>query len=170
MTDTKGLIPDEETGEYVKPYETLWHGRVGQMIMTQQQYVKDTFRDEEDPTKLGRLDPDTLSMVLTELTAMYDSLGKWLAAERLHLADLKTAVDIKFAVQYRKAKQAGGETNETARMLAKIECGDDQKEVDQVKYSFDMVDAWKKSVGRWHDSVRSQLSWEKQAASMGGRQ
>lgn len=156
---------NKETGEIVKPYETPEHLNIKKIIETQVKYVNSTIRDESGE-KIARLDGDTLSMVLMELTAMYESLSSWLAHEKLHVADLKSALEIKFAQEYIKQKQIQAETNETARMKAKIICQADQELLDRHKHGWDIIDAWKKSIGRYHDAVRSQLSYEKSLSSM----
>jgi hypothetical protein len=156
---------NKETGEVVKPYETPEHLDIKKIIQEQIDYVNSTIRDKNGE-KIARLDGDTLSMVLMELTAMYESLSRWLADEKLHIADLKTALELKFADTYCDIKKINSETNETARMKAKIICGDDQKELDRHKHGWDVIEAWKKSIGRYHDAVRSQLSYEKSLGHM----
>lgn len=152
---------DKETGEIMKRYELPSHAEIKNEITKQTNFVHRNFRDPKDPDKFARLDGDTLSMVLMELTGMYEYLGKWLADERLHLADMKTEYDIKFANRYCELKALKSETNETARMKSQLICADDQKEINQHKHGLEIIEAWKKSIGRYHDAVRSQLSYEK---------
>jgi hypothetical protein len=158
---------DKQTGEIMKkPYETSQHTDYGRTVLRQYNYVHKTFRDPEDPDTFARLDPDTLSMSLMELTAIYESLSKWIADEKLHVADMKTARDFKFADLYLQYKKRKSETNETARMQAKMACTEDDERINKVTHDYDLVTAWKKSVGRYHDAVRSQLSYEKSMMGM----
>ena|SRR3990167_4292770 len=158
---------DKSTGEvFDKVYLMPQHINYGGEILKQLKYVRDTLKNENEPDKFARLDPDTLSMALMELTAIYESLSKWLADEKLHIADLKTELDFKFADCYIMYKNRKSETNETARMQAKMACIEEQRNLDKTKHSYDKVLGWKKSIGRYHDAVRSQLSYEK---SMGDR-
>jgi hypothetical protein len=158
---------DKDTGEvFDKPYQMPKHINYGTEIMKQLKYVRGTLKDPEDPDRFARLSGDTLSMVLMELTAMYESLSKWLADEKLHVADLKTEMDFKFADQYIMYKNRKSETNETARMQAKMACVEDERHLNKTKHTYDKVTAWKKSIGRYHDAVRSQLSYEKSMGTM----
>lgn len=157
---------DPETGVILAAYETPSHLSIKLLVGAQMEYVNETFRDPDDPDKFARLSGDTLSMVLMELTATYESLSKWLADEKLHLADLKTALELKFADEYLRARKLH-DTNETSRMKAKLACADDYKELDIYRHGYDVIESWKKSIGRYHDAVRSQLSYEKQMAGMG---
>lgn len=159
-------MTDETKQVAVIPYETQQHNDIAKIIMKQWSFVHATLRDEKDPDSFARLSGDGLSLLLMELTAMYESLSKWLADEKLHIADLKTAMDFKFADEYITYKRRKSETNETARMQAKMSCNEDEKELNQVKHNYDRVEAWKKAVGRYHDAVRSQLSYEKQMGGM----
>lgn len=156
---------DPETGEILRPYETKSHLDIKNIVGRQIKYVHETLKDESDPDKFARLSPDVLSMVLMELTAMYESLSKWLADEKLHVADLKTALELKLAEKYCDLKLQG-ETNETARMKAKIFCSDDDMEFNRFKHGYAVVESWKKSIARYHDAVRSQLSYEKSMGMM----
>lgn len=149
-----------------KSYERDDHNKIGNIILGQLDYIKDTFRDEEDPDRFARLPGEVLSMALMELTAMYESLSKWIADEKLHVADTKTAYDLKFADRYCELKQMKSETNETARMKARLMCGEDEKKMNKIRNDYDKVEAWKKVIGRYHDAVRSQLSYEKQMGGM----
>lgn len=170
-TDTDLSLVDQATGEVMdKPYLTTQHNGIAKVILEQWRYVHKTLRDEKDPDAFARLSGDVLSMLMIELAGMYESLSKWLADEKLHIADLKTALDFKFADEYIAYKSRRSETNETARMRAKMACNKDEVHLNQVKHDYDRVEVWKKSVGRYHDSVRSQLSYEKQLSMMGGGQ
>lgn len=154
------------TGEVIttKPYETEDHLSIKTEISKQIKYVNGTLKDEKG--QLARLDGDTLSLVLLELVAYYQYLTAWLADEKLHLADMRTAIELKFAQRYCDLKATKGETNETSRMKSKIYCSKDEDEYNLYRHGYDVIDAWKKSIGRYHDSVRSQLSWEKQIGGM----
>lgn len=156
---------NKETGEVVKPYETPEHKDILKVINRQVAYVRANIKDEEQE-KIAKLSGDALVEVLMTLTGYYEELGRWLADEKLHLADLKTALELKFANRYCELKQIDSETNETARMKAKVICSDDQKELDQNKHAWDVIEAWKKAIGRYHDAVRSQLSYEKSLSQM----
>lgn len=156
---------DKKTGEVMKPYDTPEHLDIKRIIRDQVNYVNKTIKDENGQ-KIAHLNGDTLSRVLMELTAMYESLSMWLADEKLHLADLKTVYELKFANKYCDLKATVGETNETSRMKAKLDCQDEQKELDLHKHGWDVIEAWKKSIGRYHDAVRSQLSYEKSLSQM----
>lgn len=156
---------NKETGEVIKPYETKEHKEILKVINRQVAYVRANIKDD-DQEKIARLSGDALVEVLMTLTGYYEELGKWLADEKLHLADLKSALEIKFAQEYLKTKRIQAETNETARMKAKILCEQDQAELDENKHAVDVIDAWKKAVGRYHDAVRSQLSYEKSLSQM----
>lgn len=155
-----------ETGEVIaiKPYETEEHKEIKKEVAQQIAYVHKTLKDDENPGQLARLDGDTLSMVLMELTAYYEYLHSWLANEKLHLSDLKSTYEIKFANEYITLKDRGT-TNETARMKAKLACQQEAEDINRYKHGIDVITAWGKSIARYHDSVRSQLSWEK---TMGG--
>lgn len=156
---------DPETGEYLKPYEVKSHLAIKKTVERQLGYINTHLRNPEDPDAFARLSPDVLSNMLLDLAGMYEYLSGWLANEKLHISDLKTAYDLKFAETYVELKE-GGETNETARMKAKIECVYDQDEINKFKHGYDVIEAWKKSIGRYHDSVRSQLSYEKSMHSI----
>jgi hypothetical protein len=156
---------DPDTGEILPPYQTRSHLDIKKIVSGQMKYVTENLRDQTDLDKFARLSGDELSMCLMELTGMYESLSKWLADEKLHLADLKTALELKFSHHYVELKKQGS-TNETARMEARIHCSDDQKELDLYKHGYDVIESWKKSIGRYADAVRSQLSYEKQMSIM----
>lgn len=162
-----GIAPD--TGEVMKRYELPAHAEIKNAVNKQFSFIKRNFKDPKDPDKFARLDGDSLSMVLMELTGMYEYLGKWLADEKLHLADMKTAYDIKFANRYCELKALKSETNETARMKSTLICADDQDEINQHKHGYNIIEAWKKSIGRYHDATRSQLSYEKSLSFISGR-
>lgn len=149
-----------------KPYETPEHKAIHKHLENCNRYIQETLRDENDADKFARLSPDVLSLVLFELTALYESFSKWLADEKLHLADLKAFYDIQFSSRYLKYKKEG-DTNETARMRAKIDTSQHLDEYNEYRHLFDSVEAVKKTIGRYHDSVRSQLSYEKQQEAMG---
>lgn len=159
---------DSETGEIQdeKPYKNEQHLAFGNEIVAQQRYVRTTLRDPEDPNAFAKLSPENIMEVLDHLSAYYDRLGAWLANQQLWLSDLKTQRELRFAEEYLKWKRKKGETNETARMEAKLAVGDLDKGIDKCKHIFDTVMAWKKSIGRYHDAARSSLSWEKQSAYM----
>lgn len=158
----------EATGEVQddKPYRTEEHLGFGGELVAQQRYVRQKLRDPEDPNAFAKLSPDEIMEVLDHLSAYYDRLGAWLANQKLWWSDLKTQYDLKFAEEYLKWKRKKGETNETARMEAKIATNDLLVGIDKCKHQFDTVEAWKKSIGRYHDAARSGLSWEKQSAYM----
>lgn len=156
---------NKETGEVVKPYETPEHQKILKVINRQVAFVRANIKDE-DQEKIARLSGDALVEVLMALTGYYEELGKWLADEKLHIADLRSGLELKFAQEYIKQKQLKSETNETARMKAKIFCEKDQTELDENKHAWDVIEAWKKAVGRYHDAVRSQLSYEKSLSQM----
>lgn len=156
---------DKETGEIIKPYDTKEHKEIMKVIARQVAYVRGNIKDD-DQEKIAGLSGDGLVEVLMTLTGYYEELGKWLADEKLHMADMRTALDIKFAQEYIKQKQLKSETNETARMKAKIYCAEDQIELDENKHAVDVIEAWKKAIGRYHDAVRSQLSYEKSLSQM----
>ena len=164
-------ITDEATGEVQteKPYRSENHLRFGNELVAQQRYVRQKLRDPEDPNAFAKLSPDQIIEVLDHLSAYYDRLGAWLANQQLWLSDLKTARELKFAQEYLAWKRKKGETNETARMEAKIAVHSLDVGIDKCKGHFDTVMAWKKSIGRYHDAARSQLSYEKQAQYMQGR-
>lgn len=153
------------TGEILKPYETKRHKDVLRVIKRQVEYVRANIKDG-DEQKIAGKSGDVLVEILMVLTGYYEELGKWLADEKLHLADLKTALDLKKAEEYVAYKSEEGETNETARMKALMAVGNQQKELDQNKHAWDVIDSWKKAIGRYHDAVRSQLSYEKSLSQM----
>lgn len=159
-SEATGEIQDE------KPYKSEEHLAFGNELVAQQRYVRQKLRDPEDPNAFAKLSPDEIMEVLDHLSAYYDRLGAWLANQQLWLSDLKTQRELAFAREYLKWKRKKGETNETARMEAKLAVGDLDKGIDKCKHVFDTVMAWKKSIGRYHDAARSSLSWEKQSAYM----
>lgn len=156
---------NKQTGEVVKPYETPEHLEVMKVITRQVKYVRNNIKDDEEE-KISRHSGDVLVDILMILTGYYEELSFWLANEKLHVADLKTSLDLKFSREYIAFKQEESETNETARMKARIACETDQKEYDENKHAWDVIEAWKKSIGRYHDAVRSQLSYEKSLSQM----
>lgn len=151
---------DVTTGEVitVKPYETERHLSIKKEVAKQIDYVNRTLKNDDG--KIAKLDGDTLSMVLMEITAYYDWLYNWIAVERLHVDDMKTAFEIKFSQEYLKSKQEG-QTNETARHLARIACKEDDEELNRQKYGLNVVTAWEKAIAKYIDSTRSQLSYLK---------
>lgn len=159
--DAKGLV-DHSTGEIVqKAYVTSQHQNYAREVMAQYNFVHRTLRNEKDPDSFARLDGDTLVMILTELTAYYETSKKWLADEKLHLDDLKLARQFKFNDMYLQFKQRKSETNETARVQAQMLCYKEDEELNSVQHNYNRVTAWDKAVGRWIDTCRSQLSYEK---------
>lgn len=156
---------DKQTGEIMKPYETPEHKGIMKVITRQVKYVRTYIKDDEDE-KISRHNGDTLVDILMTLTGYYEELSFWLANEKLHVADMKTALELKFAREYIAWKNEEKQTNETARMNAKIACGQDQADFDENKHAWDVIEAWKKSIGRYHDAVRSQLSYEKSLSQM----
>lgn len=153
---------DRATGEVMeKAYETSQHQSFGDELKSQYTYVHRTLRDPKDPHAFQRLAPDTLSMLLTELTAYYESVGMWLADEKLRLSDLKLQREWKYNDLYLEQKQRKSETNETARVRAKMACHQDDLDINKATHSYEWVVAWKKALGRWIDTSRSQLSYEK---------
>lgn len=154
-----------ETGEILKPYETPEHLAIMKVITRQVKYVRENIKDG-DTEKISRHSGDVLVDILMVLTGYYEELSFWIANERLHIADLKTASDLKFSREYLAYKQEEKETNETARMKAKLACEKDQSNLDENKHALDVIDAWKKAIGRYHDAVRSQLSYEKSLSQM----
>lgn len=172
--DTSGdgiQITNEATGEVQtdKPYRSEEHLGFGSELVRQQRYVRQTLRDPEDPNAFAKLSPDQIIEVLDHLSAYYDRLGAWLANQTLWVSDLKTARELKFAQKYLEWKRKQGETNETARMEAKIAVHELDVGIDKCKGHLDTVLAWKKAIGRYHDAARSQLSYEKQSQYMQGR-
>lgn len=156
---------NKETGEVVKPYDTPEHLGIMKVITRQVKYVRDNIKDG-DEEKISGQSGDVLVNVLMALTGYYEELSYWLANEKLHVADMKTALELKFAKEYIAFKQEEKQTNETARMNAKIACEEDQRAFDENKHAWDVIEAWKKAVGRYHDAVRSQLSYEKSLSQM----
>lgn len=147
-----------------KPYEADKHLLVGNEVLRQYNFVHQHIRMNNEGDILSDHSPDALVKILLYLTGFYEYLSSWLADEKLRVADLKTSLDFKFSDQYLLYKQRQSETNETARMQAKMACVEDQAALDKAKHSYDKVEAWKKTVGRYHDAVRSQLSYEKSIA------
>ncbi len=164
-------ITSEATGEVQddKPYRSEEHLGFGGELVAQQRYVRQTLRDPEDPNAFAKLSPDQIIDVLDHLSAYYDRLGAWLANQALWHSDLKTQLELKFAQEYLKWKRKKGETNETARMEAKIATNHLSVGIDKCRHQLDTVTAWKKSIGRYHDAARSQLSFEKQQQYMSRR-
>lgn len=154
-----------ETEIIGKPYETDDHQHYGNKVLKQYQYVRSMVRDPEEPDTFTRLSPDLLSMMLTELTAYYETAAMWLADEKLHLADLKLAREFKFNDTYLMYKQRKSETNETSRVHAKMICHADDEIINKAQHTYDRVTAWRKAVGRWIDTARTQLSYEKTMAN-----
>lgn len=171
-TSGEGIeITSEATGEVQtqKPYRSEEHLGFGGELVAQQRYIRKMLRDPEDPNTFANLSPEQIIDLLDHLSAYYDRLGAWLANQTLWHSDLKTARQLKFAQLYLKWKRTKGETNETARMEATIAVHELDVGIDKCKGHLDTVGAWKKSIGRYHDGARSQLSYEKQAQYMQGR-
>lgn len=156
---------NKSTGEYMKPYELPAHKKVKTEIERQIKFVN-TYIKDSNGEKISNLSGDNLVSCMYQLAAMYEYLGTWLANERLNVDDLKSVLELKIANEYISFKQEEKETNETARMKAKIACQSQQEALDAHRHGYAVVETWKKSIGRYHDSVRSQLSYEKSLASM----
>ncbi len=156
---------NKKNGEILKPYETPDHLDVKKVLQEQIRYVNANIKDKQGE-KISRMSGDVMVDVLMHLTGYYESLSTWLANEKLHISDLKTELDLKFANEYIAYKTQEGETNETARMKSKISCQQEQKMYDLHKHGWDVIEAWKKSIGRYHDAVRSQLSYERSLSQM----
>lgn len=73
---------------------------------------------------------------------------------------MKTAYEIKFSKEYLLRKDEGM-TNETAKHNARLSCQTDDEELNKHKYGINVVTAWEKSIARYIDAVRSQLSYLK---------
>lgn len=159
---------DPQTGEIKddRPYRSEAHMGFGKTLATYQKYVAETLRDPDNLDNFSKMNPDTLMLVLAELTAMYENLVGFLANQKLWVNDLKTSRQLKFARQYMHYKQMKGHTNETARMQSTIDCEVEDRGIDKAQHVYNTVEAFKKAVGRYHDSVRSVLSWEKTIGSM----
>jgi len=164
-------ITSEATGEVQddKPYRSDEHLGFGSELVRQQRYVRQILRNPDDPNAFAKLTPEQTMEVLDHLSGYYDRLTQWLANQKLWHSDLKTQFDLKFAQVYLKWKRKKGETNETARMEAKIETNTLLVGIDKCKHQLDVVTAWQKSIGRYHDAARSNLSWEKQSHYMQNR-
>lgn len=158
---------DLETGEIIdqKPYETDEHRAIKNEVAKQIAYVNRTLKDEEG--QIAKLDGNTLSLVLMELTAYYQYLYNWISNQRLYVSDLKSAYEIKFAKEYVRLKDQG-KTNETSRMMCKLHCQEDDKEINRQKHGLDVVITWEKSIARYIDAVRSQMAWIKFERGSGG--
>lgn len=161
-------ITNSETGEVQdqKPYRSEEHLGFGRELVAQQSYVRRTLRDPEDPNAFARLGPEQIMEVLDHLSAYYDRLGAWLANQKLWHSDLKTQRQLAYNQKYLEIKRKKGETNETARAEASVAVHALDVGIDKCRHHLDTVEAWKKSVGRYHDAARSGLSWEKQSAYM----
>lgn len=157
---------NKETGEYVKPYETPEHLDILKTINTQVKFVRNNIMSEDGKNLLSGKGGDALVEMLMILSGYYEVLGKWVSDERLHVNDMKSALEIKFANAYCDIKKVNSETNETARMKAKIICQELQNELDQNKHALDVIEKWSKAIGRYHDSTRSALGYEKSLASI----
>lgn len=110
---------------------------------------------------------DTLALILDELTAYYESLAVWLAKQRAAIDTAKTEYDVQHANIYLAYKEKG-RTDGTSKELAKIETIDKKREIDQLRKSFLLIEALKKSIAHYIDSTRSQLSYEKQQQQYSG--
>lgn len=160
---------DAESGEIMeKPYLTSQHVTFDKEVVKQWNYIHRIVRNEKDPDAFAKLDGDTLSLLLTELTAYYESAGKWLVDEKLHLNDLKLARQFKFNDLYLSYVHRKSETNGTAKIQAQMLCHTDDQEINDATHIYEKVFAWKKAVGRWIDTSRSQLSYEKSMTQFGG--
>lgn len=157
---------NKETGEYVKPYETPEHLAILKTINTQVKFVRNNIMSEDGKNLLSGRSGDALVEILMILSGYYEILGKWVSDERLHVNELKSTLEIKFANAYCDLKTVTSETNETARMKAKVMCQEQQKTLDQNKHALDVIEKWGKAIGRYHDSTRSALGYEKSLASV----
>src|SRR6266699_7227991 len=90
---------DTSTGEIMKPYDTPEHRAIMKVITRQVKYVRANIKDG-DEEKISRQNGDVLVDILMVLTGYYEELSFWIANEKLHISDLKTAVDLKFAKEY----------------------------------------------------------------------
>ena len=152
---------DKETGEVLKPYETKEHLAILTEVNKQVRFVRNNIIDESGNNLLAGKSGDALVEMLLMLAGYYEILGRWVSDERLHVNELKTSLDIKFANTYCDLKKVDSETNETARMKAKVMCQDQQRELDQNKHALEVIEKWRKAIGRYHDSTRSALGYEK---------
>lgn len=162
---TEGIeITNPTTGEILpaKAYRTEDHLSFGGELLAQQAYVRDTVRDPDHPDAFAKMTPEQIIDFLDHLSAYYERLGNWIANQTLWHSDLKTQLELKYAQSYLEWKRKKGETNETARMEAKLATNHLSVGIDKCKHQLDTVVAWKKSIGRYHDAARSQLSYEKQ--------
>lgn len=157
---------NKETGEYVKPYETPEHLAILKTINQQVAFVRNNVMSEDGKNLLSGKGGDTLVEILMILTGYYEVLGTWVSNEKLHVNELKSALEIKFANAYCDLKAVTSETNETARMKAKVMCQKQQEELDKNKHALDVIEKWGKAIGRYHDSTRSALGYEKSLASI----
>lgn len=156
---------DKKTGEILKPYESEEHKRIKKTCEEYLIFIHDVLKGG-DTTKISRLNGDTLSEAMMTLAGYYDYFGSWLSDERLHLTELKDELDEKFATEYLAFKGEEGETNETARMKATLACKQLKEAHRNHKNGYDYVEAKRKSAGRYHDTVRSQLGYEKSLTQM----
>ena len=148
----------------MKPYETPEHLGFLKVVRRQVSYVKSNVKDG-NKQKIAGKSGDVLVEVLMVLTGYYEELGEWLSNEKLHLAHLRTALDLKTADIYIQYKNEG-ETNETSRTKARLDCREQQEELNEVKHAWDVIEAWKKAIARYHSAVVSALGYEKSLAYM----
>lgn len=157
---------NKETGEYVKPYETPEHLAILKEIGKQTKFVRTNIISDTGESLLTGKSGDVLVEYLVVLLGFYEVLGTWVSNEKLHIAEMKTELELKFANYYCDLKLIDSETNETARMKSKIMCQTEQRELDIAKHALEVIEKNRKFIGRAHDSVRSALSHEKSLAQV----
>ena len=151
------------TGEVTdgKPYESEQHANILKDVSRQVRFVQEYVKTGEGKVILGEHDGDTLVQIMTHLMGFYEELGTWTADERLRVADMKNAMDSHFAQSYVDVKSLQGETNETARMKAKLITSKEQEALDTAKRDLEVIDRWRKALHGYWDTAGRALSHEK---------
>lgn len=152
-----------DTGEEIttKPYETEQHANILKDVSRQVRFVQEYVKNADGKILLGEHDGDTLVNIMTHLMGFYEELGTWTADERLRVADMKNAMDNHFAQSYVDIKSLQGETNETARMKAKLVTSKEQEALDTAKRDLEVIDRWRKALHGYWDTAGRALSHEK---------
>lgn len=152
-----------DTGEEIsqKPYETEQHANILKDISRQVRFVQEYVKNADGKILLGEHDGDTLVNIMTHLMGFYEELGTWTADERLRVADMKNAMDSHFAQSYVDIKKLQDETNETARMKAKLITSKEQEALDSAKRDLEVIDRWRKAIHGYWDTAGRALSHEK---------
>lgn len=140
-----------------------------QEIARQEVFIKQFIKDKSDLDKINRMNGDMLAYILIELTAMYEYLGSWLADYNAAIQDFKQALNDTYSATFlelRKETDGKKITVEEAKHKASLSVSDQRDQLIHMRHKYEKTLAWKKSISKYIDAVRSQLSYEKSLADL----